>query len=171
MKKLMIGAMLASLPLAAMAAPSATDWASYGHDAGGGRFSPLTQITPENASQLQVAWVYHMNPTPQIKSARAPTSTTTPLVVDNVLYLGTPYGRVVALDATTGKQIWAYQLPGSDQPPFRGLSYWPGGGQMGPRIIFGSAQGRLIALEAKTGAPAKGFGADGVVDTKTPEIM
>jgi quinoprotein glucose dehydrogenase len=171
MKKLMIGALLASLPLAAMAAPSATDWASYGHDAGGGRFSPLTQITPQNVNRLQVAWVYHMNPTPQIKSARAPTSTTTPLVVNNVLYLGTPYGRVVALDATTGKQIWAYQLPGSDQPPFRGLSYWPGDSQMGPRIIFGSAQGRLIALEAKTGAPAKGFGTDGVVDTKTPEIM
>src|SRR5579863_6478547 len=164
MKKLMIGAIISSLPLAAMAAPSATDWASYGHDAGGGRFSPLTQITPENVSRLGVAWVYHMNPTPQIKSGRSPTSTTTPLVVNNMLYLGTPYGRVVALDATTGKQIWAYQLPGSDQPPFRGLSYWPGDGQMGPRIVFGSAQGRLIALEARTGAPAKGFGADGVVD-------
>jgi quinoprotein glucose dehydrogenase len=91
--------------------------------------------------------------------------------VQNVLYLGTPYGRVVALDATSGKQIWAYQLPGSDQPPFRGVSYWPGDGKLGPRIIFGSAQGRLIALDAKTGEPAKGFGTDGVVDTKTPEIM
>ena len=71
----------------------------------------------------------------------------------------------------TGKELWAYQLPGSDQPPFRGLSYWPGDGRMGARIIFGSAQGRLIALEANTGAPAKGFGTDGMVDTKTPEIM
>ena len=171
MKKLMIGAVAAFLPLAAMAAPSATDWASYGHDAGGGRFSPLAQITPQNASQLQVAWVYHMNPTPQIKSGRMPTSTTTPLVVNNMLYLGTPFGRVVALDATTGKELWAYQLPGNDQPPFRGLSYWPGDGQMGPRIIFGSAQGKLIALDARTGAPARGFGTDGVVDTKTPQIM
>ncbi|HEY2009814.1 MAG TPA: pyrroloquinoline quinone-dependent dehydrogenase [Rhizomicrobium sp.] len=172
MKKLMIGAMATFLPLAALAAPSTTDWASYGHDAGGGRFSPLTQITPDNVSQLQVAWVYHMNPTPQMKSnGRLPTSTTTPLMVNNMLYLGTPYGRVVALDATTGKEVWAYQLPGGDQPPFRGLTYWPGDGHMGPRIIFGSTQGRLIALEAKTGAPAKGFGVDGVIDTKTPEIM
>src|ERR1700761_2084162 len=172
MKKLMIGAIVLFAPLAALAAPSATDWASYGHDAGGGRFSPLTQITPDNVSKLAVAWTYHMNPTPQIKtSGRLPTSTTTPLMANNTLYLGTPYGRVVALDATTGKEIWAYQLPGSDQPPFRGLTWWPGDGHMGPRIVFGSAQGRLIALEARTGEPAKGFGTGGIVDTKTPEIM
>jgi quinoprotein glucose dehydrogenase len=153
-------------------APSANDWASYGHDAGGGRFSALRQITPDNVSQLQVAWTYHMNPTPQIKSGgRVPTSTTTPLEVGGLLYLGTPYGRVVALDSATGKQVWAYALPGGDQPPFRGLGYWPGDGKRGPRIIFGSAQGKLIALDAKTGAPAKGFGENGVVETKTLEIM
>ncbi|HYJ36399.1 MAG TPA: PQQ-binding-like beta-propeller repeat protein, partial [Rhizomicrobium sp.] len=171
MKKLMIGLLAACLPLAAsQAGPSATDWPAYGHDAGGGRFSPLTQITPANAAKLQVAWTYHMNPTPQLSSTR-PNSTTTPLMVNGLIFLGTPYGRVVALDATTGKQVWAYQLPGSDQPPFRGLGYWPGDGKLAPRIIFGSTQGKLIALEAKTGEPAKGFGDHGVVDTKTPEIM
>ncbi|HKU54232.1 MAG TPA: pyrroloquinoline quinone-dependent dehydrogenase [Rhizomicrobium sp.] len=159
-----------TLSLAA-AAPSAGDWVSYGYDSGGGRFSPLTQITPAIESQLQVAWTYHMNPTPQIKSARIPTSTTTPLQVDGVLYLGTPYGRVVALDSASGKQLWAYELPGGDQPPFRGLAYWPGDGKLKPRLIFGSAQGKLIALDAKTGAPAKGFGTNGVVETKTPAIM
>ena len=172
MKNLMIGLMAACLPLAvSQAAPSAKDWAFYGHDASGGRFSPLTQITPDNVSKLQVAWTYHMNPTPQAGAARIPTSTTTPLMVDGLLYLGTPYGRVVALDATSGKQVWAYQLPGSDQPPFRGLGYWPGDGKTGARIIFGSAQGKLIALQAKTGAPAKGFGDNGIVETRTPEIL
>jgi quinoprotein glucose dehydrogenase len=175
MKKLMIGLMAACLgyggSAASQAAPSAKDWPAYGHDAGGGRFSPLTQITPQNVSKLQVAWTYHMNPTPQLSGSRIPTSTTTPLMVHGLIYLGTPYGRVVALDGTTGKQVWAYQLPGSDQPPFRGLGYWPGDARSGPRIIFGSAQGKLIALEAKTGAPAKGFGDNGVVETKTPEIM
>jgi quinoprotein glucose dehydrogenase len=169
MKKLMIGLFALTLPLAAsQAAPG--DWVSYGHDAGGGRFSPLTQITPDNVSKLAVAWTYHMNPTPGA-GGRVATSTTTPLVVNNVLYLGTPYGRVVALDGTSGKQLWAYQLSGSDQPPFRGLGYWPGDGAHRPRIIFGSAQGKLIALDASSGAPAKGFGTDGVIDTKTPEIM
>jgi quinoprotein glucose dehydrogenase len=172
MKKIVAGLLVACLPLAAsQAARSANDWASYGHDAGGGRFSPLSQITPDNVGKLQVAWTYHMNPTPGIAASRVPTSTTTPLAVNGVLYLGTPYGRVVALDATSGKQLWAWQLPGSDQPPFRGLGYWPGDGARKPRIIFGSAQGRLIALDAATGAPAKGFGTDGVIDTKTPEIM
>jgi len=176
MKKLMIGLLAACLPLAASsmsswADPSTKDWPAYGHDAGGGRFSPLTQITPDNVSKLAVAWTYHMNPTPQTSGGRVPTSTTTPLMVDGLLYLGTPYGRVVALDATSGKQVWAYQLPGSDQPPFRGLGYWPGDGKTGARIIFGSAQGKLIALQAKTGAPAKGFGDNGIVETRTPEIL
>ncbi|HWY63824.1 MAG TPA: PQQ-binding-like beta-propeller repeat protein, partial [Rhizomicrobium sp.] len=165
MRKLTIGLMAACLPLAAslmpsLAGPSATDWPAYGHDASGDRFSPLTQITPGNASKLQVAWTYHMNPTPG--GSRIPTSTTTPLMVGGVIYLGTPYGRVVALDATTGQQVWAYQLPGSDQPPFRGMGYWPGDATMAPRIIFGSTQGKLIALDAKTGTPAKGFGDNGV---------
>jgi quinoprotein glucose dehydrogenase len=173
MKKLLVALMVTCLGGAALAAATGSgsgDWPYYGRDPSGGRFSPLAQITPANVSKLQVAWTYHMNPTPNA-GGRVGTSTTTPLVVKNVLYLGTPYGRVVALDATSGKQIWAYQLPGSDQPPFRGVSYWPGDGKIKPRIIFGSAQGRLIALDAKTGEPARGFGADGVVDTKTPEIM
>ena len=171
MKKLFLAALCATLPAAA--AP--TDWPAYGHDAGGGRFSPLTQITPQNVAGLQVAWTYHMNPTPGVKvegvRGRPAASTTTPLMVNNTIYLGTPYGRIVALDATTGQQVWAYQLPGSDQPPFRGLGYWPGDKGHAPRIVFGSTQGRMIALDARTGAPAKGFGSDGVVDTKTPEIM
>ena len=173
MKKIIgLGCLCAGLSMAiCQAAPLAGDWTSYGRDSGGGRFSPLTQITPANVSRLEVAWTYHMNPVPQIKGARIPTSTTTPLQVGGLLYLGTPYGRVVALDSATGKQRWATELPGGDQPPFRGLGYWPGDGRLAPRIIFGSAQGKLIALDARTGAPAKGFGVNGVVETKTPEIM
>ena len=174
MKKLMLAALCATLPanllLPAAAAP--TDWPAYGHDAGGGRFSPLSQITPDNVGKLQVAWTYHMNPTPGVKAGgRVPFSTTTPLMVNNTIYLGTPYGRVVALDATTGSQIWAYQMPAGDQSAYRGMGYWPGDKGHGPRIVFGSFKGNMIALDAKTGAPAKGFGIDGVVNTKTPEIM
>jgi len=171
MKKMMLVLLASCLPLSAAPAIKGGDWSAYGHDSGGGRFSPLSQITPQNVDRLAVAWTYHMNPTPDAKLARIPFSTTTPLVANGMLFLGTPYGRVVALDSTTGKQVWAYQLPGTDQPPFRGLSYWPGDKGHGPRIIFGSTQGRLIALDARTGAVPKGFGTDGIVDTKTPEIM
>jgi len=84
MKKLLLSTALL-LPLAASAAP--TDWVAYGHDAGGGRFSPLGQITPANVSKLQPAWTFHMNPTPDAKPAngRVPASTTTPLVADGLL--------------------------------------------------------------------------------------
>src|SRR6185503_16444824 len=75
------------------------------------------------------------------------------------------------LDAITGKQIWAYVLPSRDEPSERGLAYWPGEGTHGPRLLFGTVQGRLIALEAKNGAPAPGFGQDGIVNLKTPAIM
>ena len=174
MKKMLIGVLAACLPLCASQAQAPakkSDWTSYGYDAGGGRFSPLTQITPANVDKLQVAWTYHMNPVPSQKLARIPFATTTPLVVDGRMFLGTPYGRVVALDATSGKQLWAYELPTGDQPPFRGLGYWPGDARHAPRLIFGTLRGKMIALDARTGAPSRGFGENGIVDTKTPEIM
>jgi quinoprotein glucose dehydrogenase len=175
MKKILTGVFAACLPLcASQAAPPFNqkgEWPSYGYDAGGGRFSPLTQITPANVSKLEVAWTYHMNPIPSQKLARVPFATTTPLVVEGRMFLGTPYGRVVALDATSGKQLWAYDLPTGDQPPFRGLGYWPGDKSHAPRLIFGTLRGKMIALDARTGAPSKGFGENGIIDTKTPEIM
>jgi quinoprotein glucose dehydrogenase len=164
MNRLLIAALVCA-PLTVAAAPA--DWTAYSHDAGGGRFSPLRQITPQNVGQLQPAWTYHMNPG---ATAAAP-ATATPLVADGRLYLGTPYGRVVALDATTGAQLWAYQLPAGDQPSVRGIGYWPGDKNHGPRIVFGSIAGKLIALDAKTGEGSRGFGDNGVVETRTPDIL
>ncbi|HEU0160973.1 MAG TPA: PQQ-binding-like beta-propeller repeat protein, partial [Rhizomicrobium sp.] len=105
MRKIVLALLAASLPLSVTAAPAGKpgDWPEYGYDSGGGRYSPLTQITPDNVNRLQPAWTYHMNPEPQKPLARVPFATTTPLVVDGRMFLGTPYGRVVALDATTGK--------------------------------------------------------------------
>jgi glucose dehydrogenase len=72
------------------------------------RFSPLKQITPANVRRLQRAWVYHMKSAPD---ARLAGSSSTPLVINGVMYATTPYGRVVALDPITGKEIWSYSLP------------------------------------------------------------
>jgi quinoprotein glucose dehydrogenase len=159
-------------------APLASDWPNYGNDDGGARFSPLTQINPTNVATLKLAWTYHMNPTPNLTAQRAggrprpnPSSTATPIEVRGVLYLPTPYGRIVALNATTGNQIWAYALPERDQPPFRGVSYWSGDARHAPEILFGTIGGFLIALDAKTGDTVKGFGDNGIVDLKTPEII
>jgi quinoprotein glucose dehydrogenase len=177
------------------------EWPTYGHDPGAMRFSPLTQITPANVHQLNVAWVYHMKPAAPAASSSAPapdaagaavgdapptpaqgrggrgrggsgfsSSEVTPLVVNGTMYLATPYFRVVALDAVTGKESWAYQLP-SANPSTRGVEYWPGDAQTPAQIVFGSTDGKLYSLDAKTGKPNEKFGANGVVDLNTPEIL
>src|SRR5215510_7802089 len=68
-----------------------TEWPTYGHDPGGMRFSPLKQITPANVARLQRAWVYHMKRSDNVPFAG---SSSTPLVVNGVMYAATPYGRV-----------------------------------------------------------------------------
>jgi quinoprotein glucose dehydrogenase len=176
MKKLSAALLLASLSSGAFAV-SPGDWVSYGYKAGGGRFSPLTEITPANVSKLAVAWTYHMDPfygrpAPAGITTRQPSSETTPLEVDGVIYLGTPYGRVVALDAATGKEIWAYDLPKVNQPSERGLAYWPGYGSSGAEIVFGTmGDGKLIALHAKTGEPVQSFANAGILDINTADVM
>ncbi len=169
----------------AQSVPASNEWPTYGHDSGGMRFSPLTQITPANASQLQPAWTYHMRPSTSLGPgpADAPPaqgrgrggtgfsgSQVTPIVVGGIMYISTPYNRVVALDPTTGKEVWVYQLP-SGNPSTRGVEYWPGDAQVPAQIVFGTNNGRLISLNAKTGKPNKAFGDQGIVNLNTPEIL
>lgn len=158
--------------LAACASQPVTDWPTYGHDPGGQRFSPLTQITPTNVASLRVAWTYHMRPAGTMEGdGRFASSEVTPLVVGGLLYVTTPYHRVLALDPDTGSEIWAYEVPGPGQPSLRGVEYWPGAGGNAPRILFGTRDGLLIALDARSGKPAADFGVNGVVDLKTPAVM
>ncbi|HWU56119.1 MAG TPA: PQQ-binding-like beta-propeller repeat protein, partial [Rhizomicrobium sp.] len=151
----------------ALAAPG-DNWPNYGNDAGAQRYSPLTQITPANVNSLKVAWTYHMKPA---DATRIATSQTTPLVVDGVMYLGSPYGRIVALDPVTGKELWNYKLPGNTRPAPRGMGYWPGDKDHAPELLFGTNDGKLAAINVKTGKPAEKFGENGFVNLKTPEIM
>jgi quinoprotein glucose dehydrogenase len=152
----------------ASAAPQ-DDWPSYGRDPGGARFSPLTQITPANVGGLKLAWEHHMKPADW--KNRMPASQMTPLVVDGVMYLGSPYGRILALDGATGKEIWSYTLPNNDRPGTRGIAWWPGDGTHGPRILFGTSSGKLMAVDARTGRAADGFGDNGAVNLRTPDVM
>ena len=182
--------------------PTANEWPTYGHDPGGQRFSPLTQITPANVGRLEVAWTYHMRPAgftgggrgagegrgrggPVGETAEPPEggggrrggfgsgfrpSEETPLVMDGVMYITTPYSRVAALDPVTGQEIWAHQLP-SGSPSTRGLEFWKGDGATPAQVVFGSSDGKLYSLNAKTGAPNPAFGDNGVVNLNTDEIM
>jgi len=182
--------LLLSISVPALAASDGGDWPTYGHDKGGQRHSPLKQITPANVGKLAPAWVYHMKPADreatadvgearqraaegagQITRRRFSGSQMTPLVVDGRMFISTPYSRVAALDPTTGKELWVREIPGPGQPSYRGVEYWKGDANTPPRIVFGTRDGRLIALDAKTGEFAAGFGENGVVNLRTPEVM
>lgn len=157
----------------ALAQTAPADWAAYGRDSDGGRYSPLRQITAANVRNLRLAWSYHMRPA-EIAAADATDfrpSEVTPVVVAGVMYFPTPYGHVVALNADTGAEIWKFLVPGNGRGSFRGVAYWPGDGTTGARIVFGTNQGKLIALDAATGALAAGFGDGGIVEMKTAEVM
>jgi quinoprotein glucose dehydrogenase len=156
-----------ALALMATAAVAAgTDWETSGHDLGGQRYSPLTQINKNNVANLQIAWSYHL--TPAGYSGRPRLAEAIPIVVGNHMYISSPYSQVIALNATTGAEEWKFNLPDSDTPTERGVAYWPGAK---PAVVVGSRMGRLYSLDAKTGKPTASFGDNGIVNLKTPEVM
>ena len=155
-------------------AQAAGDWSATNRDLGAQRYAPLTQVTPANVASLKVAWTYHMKTAPaagQAAGTRLLQSEAIPIVVAGTMYLPTPYGRVVALDASTGVEKWSFTIPGQDAASLRGVSYWPGEGKDGAAIVFGTRGGKLYSLSARDGTLRPGFGQGGVVDLKTPEVM
>jgi quinoprotein glucose dehydrogenase len=154
----------------------ASDWPAYGRDAGGSRFSPLAEINRANVKNLKVAWTYRTGDLSDGKNARSSSAfQCTPLVVDGTLYLITPFSRVVALDAATGRERWAFDPQidlrrGYDnQLNSRGVSTWldPQRKDDQPcrrRILAGTNDARLVALDAATGKKCEDFGDGGEVD-------
>jgi glucose dehydrogenase len=155
---LAVGALVLAFPRA-QAIPQKGDWPAYGRDPGGTRYSPLDQINATNVAQLQPAWVYHTK-------ERGRAFETTPIVVDNLLYFSTQNQAIVALDPETGTEIWKFD-PKANGREQRGVSYWPGDRGTPPRILFGTGDGRLMALDSKTGVPVAEFGHNGVVDLRS----
>ena len=139
---------------------AAGDWPMYNRDLRGTRHSPLTQITPANVSRLRQVWSFKMGAASSAGSITGG-SEFTPLVVGGVMYVATET-RIVALDAATGKEIWMRDVPMGGVSR-RGLSYWPGDGDVGPRI-YATAGRRLLALEASVGRPVESFGKNGEAD-------
>jgi quinoprotein glucose dehydrogenase len=145
------------------------DWPAYGRDVGGERFSPLDAIRRENVASLQVAWTFRTGDAYQPKDGRPTKFEATPLHVDGMLYLSTPVGRVIALDPVTGRERWAFdaKVPrdkGYGDFASRGVSAWQRGSER--RIFVATIDARLIALDAKTGQPIRGFGNQGTVDLR-----
>ncbi len=166
-------------------AHSQQQWDSYGGSPGGGHFSPLAQITPANVAGLELVWQHRsgdFRPAREGAQGRTygdadgprPQSAlqVTPIVVNNTLYYCTPFNRVFALDAASGRERWVYD-PGVDTDPVmltncRGVSSWqnpkPTGAACDHRIFTGTLDGRLIALDGATGRPCEDFGEAGQLD-------
>ncbi len=129
------------------------DWPrSYG-DHGSSRYSKLTQIDRTNVTRLEVAWVYN-------SGDGAANIQSNPVIVGGVIYAPTAGHHVVALDGATGREKWRFKAPA--RPAQRGLIYWAGDAQHGPRLYF-TAGDWIHALDAKTGYPVPGFGERGRV--------
>ncbi|HEY2018179.1 MAG TPA: PQQ-binding-like beta-propeller repeat protein, partial [Bryobacteraceae bacterium] len=145
----------------------------YGHDDTSSRYSPLQQIDTRNVHALTRVWTYHMDTSEAASTKAGPVSLgggrhaseATPIMVDNVLYLPTPYHTVIALNAENGQLLWSYTLK-HGSPGTRGVAYWPGDGDAPPSIVFGTSDGRLWSLNAKTGQPNPGFGENGSIDLR-----
>jgi quinoprotein glucose dehydrogenase len=152
-------------------------WPVYGGAEGGGHYTALTQINAANVAQLEQAWVYRTGDYSEgAPGHRATTFEATPILADDILYFCTPYNRVIALEAATGKPLWSHEPnPKLDRAYdqqhsliCRGVSYWkePHPDPSKPcqsRIFQGVLDGRLEALDAHTGKLCADFAAGGTI--------
>ena len=130
---------------AMLAAPDGNEWLTYGRDRGEQRFSPLTQVSDANVGELGLAWFADLD------TARGQEAT--PLMHDGVLYVSTAWSMVKAFDARTGALKWAYdpKVPRETlavaccDAVNRGVALY------GDKVYVAALDGRLIALDQKTG--------------------
>lgn len=167
-------------------AAQAQTWPTFNGDLMAQKFSPLTEITPENVGDLTVAWQVHTGdvsdgvhrPTRMHGDGPVPPATVwsaTPLFVNDTVYVGTPFYRIFALDPGTGAVKWTYDshsaLEALTQPDLknRGVAYWaaaePAAGEpCQKRIYLGTMDAKLHAVDADTGALCADFGSGGILD-------
>jgi quinoprotein glucose dehydrogenase len=166
-----ISYLLSKVSAFAEAVPSVknTEWTQYAGDLANTRYSTLDQINASNFDDLEVAWQFKtdsLGAHPEYKFEG------TPLLANGIIYVTAGSRRdVVALDGATGELLWVHREDEGERAARssrslsgRGLAYWTDGTQ--GRILYVTIGYRLVALDARTGAPIAGFGRDGVVDLK-----
>jgi quinoprotein glucose dehydrogenase len=172
-------------PIALKLGPSA-DWPAWGGAAGGGHFTPLEEITPDNVDSLELAWVHRsgdMRQGPSMQDetinlqAIVPASSfqATPIMVEKTLYYCTPFNRIFALDPDTGAERWMFdpEVDVSNKPVThcRGVSSWidasaPAEALCRHRIFAPTLDARIIALDGVTGVRCPNFGDAGQIDLR-----
>lgn len=140
-----------------VAAKPYTTWSDYGGSADSMQYSALAQINKNNVKQLETAWFYPVPGEPD-------RIVFNPLIVDNVMYVAGVKGVVVALDATTGKELWT----SSQRATERGVTYWESKDRSDRRIILTVNNG-IRQLNARTGELVTTFGDNGFVDMRIDE--
>ncbi len=174
-------AAIAALPLLACDAPGplvvlpggpTSDWTHYGADAGGSRFSPLRQVTPENVVHLERVWEFHTGDVAKgdAEGSGKTSFQATPIAIDGALYLCSPMNRVFALDAETGALRWVADPEVADTGSWtrtcRGVAHArvAADGACAERIFTATMDARLLAYDARSGERCTGFGRGGEVD-------
>src|SRR5215831_707273 len=147
-------------------ASRAVEWTSVGGDPGNAKYSPLTDINADNVQRLTIAWQWTHGEASLAEYGTVPGNfENTPLMIDGVLYVTTPYNNIAALDATTGRELWRFdgeayklgQIPGSGFK-HRGAAAWRDGNKL---RIFLNSRTKLFCLDAATGKPVPSFGTGG----------
>ena len=160
---LVISCALLTLTASAQSTPAeqpAASWSIYRGDSQSQQYSSLNQINTTNVRQLEVAWTYHTGDATERSTIQC-----NPIEVDGVLYVTSPQLKVMALDATTGKERWRFDPfeKHTSRGVNRGVTYWAAGDD---RRIFCSAGPYLYALNADHGKPVAEFGEDGRIDLR-----
>ncbi|WP_316356041.1 membrane-bound PQQ-dependent dehydrogenase, glucose/quinate/shikimate family [Devosia sp.] len=150
------------------------DWPAYGGTYEAARYSPLDQITPDNVGQLERAWEFNTGDLPSEAAEGKYSPENTPLKVGDSLLMCTAMGIGLAIDAATGGEEWRFD-PGvsADAIPYgatcRGVAYYevPGAAAdeaCSTRMLWGTLDARLLAVDARTGQPCADFGTNGQVN-------
>jgi quinoprotein glucose dehydrogenase len=165
----------APTPAASGLAPAGADWPVYGGTNLATRYSTLSEITPDNVAKLKQVWQYRTGDLPKTdKSKNKYSPETTPIKIGSHLYLCSAKNIIISLDAASGREEWRYDPVVSDDAlPYgascRGVAYYPTPNAApdqvcANRIIEGTLDGRLIAVDAADGKPCADFGRDGEVN-------
>ncbi|HLU05570.1 MAG TPA: pyrroloquinoline quinone-dependent dehydrogenase [Woeseiaceae bacterium] len=172
---MLVAALSTGAASAAPASPSAEGWPHYGRDAGGTRYSPLTQIDASNLEQLEIIWQFRTGELGQdALQGEKLTFEATPVLWRGTLYFSTGFGTAFAIDAASGRQVWRFDSKVPRDLRFaeitsRGVTVWEdperdSSAACKARVYLGNIVGRLYALDALTGEPCSDFGEQGVVD-------
>ncbi len=172
-KPILICALLAALPVCV----AAQDWSHWGGDVGGQRFAKVPALNAEAADRLEEAWRFETGDTASGEGYFGRTSSfkSTPILVGGSLIVSTPFNGVIALDPGTGAQVWRFDpevdfdIEYSEMFTSRGVAAFvdanvAAGTPCRLRILLGTLDARLIAIDAEDGSRCAEFGESGEVD-------